>query len=46
MGREDIDVYQGSEGPLCQPLHLAPSIHGESGLEGADLKQSEKKPIQ
>ena len=37
VGRTDIPVAAGAAGPLVRPLHVASEVHGESGLEGADL---------
>ena len=33
----NVDVYPGAQKPLDRPLHNAPDIHGESGLDGTDL---------
>jgi pyrimidine-specific ribonucleoside hydrolase len=38
-GRTDIPVAAGAAGPLVRPLHVARDVHGESGLEGADLPE-------
>ena len=46
IDREEIQVYRGSAFPLCGKLEVAPEIHGESGLEGAQLKQSQKKALE
>lgn len=32
-----IPVYEGAGKPLKRSVHLAPSIHGESGLDGTNL---------
>lgn len=37
IGREDIPVRRGAERPLLSELHVAANIHGESGLDGAEL---------
>ncbi len=37
VGRTEIPVAAGAAGPLVRPLHVASEVHGESGLEGADL---------
>ncbi|MEX1169085.1 MAG: nucleoside hydrolase [Chloroflexota bacterium] len=39
VGRTDIPVASGAEGPLVRPLHVASNVHGASGLEGADLPE-------
>lgn len=36
-GREDIPVYAGSSKPILRPVEVAPSIHGDSGLDGVEL---------
>lgn len=36
-GRADLAVYAGCPRPLLRPLETATEIHGESGLEGANL---------
>lgn len=36
-GRSDIPVARGAAGPLLKELRTAPSVHGESGLDGAEL---------
>lgn len=33
----NIPVVQGLEKPICRSLTIAPEIHGETGLDGADL---------
>ncbi len=45
-GREDIPVCQGSAKPLVKPLVTAAAVHGESGLDGADLPPSGIVPMQ
>lgn len=37
MGIEGVPVARGCEKPLCRNLRIAAEIHGESGLDGADL---------
>jgi pyrimidine-specific ribonucleoside hydrolase len=37
LGRPDVPVAAGAALPLVRPLETAPEVHGESGLEGADL---------
>jgi pyrimidine-specific ribonucleoside hydrolase len=36
-GRTDIPVAAGADRPLVRTLRAAPEVHGESGLEGAEL---------
>jgi pyrimidine-specific ribonucleoside hydrolase len=38
-GREDVPVAQGSPKPLRRELIIADYVHGESGLDGADLPE-------
>lgn len=38
-GRADVPVHAGCPGPILKPLVTASHIHGESGLEGADLPE-------
>lgn len=44
-GREDIPVCQGASKPLVKSLVTAASVHGESGLDGAELPSSPKVPV-
>ena len=39
IGRTDIPVARGSDAPLLRELVAAEFIHGESGLEGAELPE-------
>ena len=39
INREDIPVYKGCQKPILGELTTAPQFHGESGLEGPDLKE-------
>ncbi len=43
MAKLDIPVFAGSEKPLLREQIVAPNIHGESGLEGANLPEPTKK---
>ncbi|MGV8882811.1 MAG: nucleoside hydrolase [Rhodoglobus sp.] len=43
-GREDVPVAQGAPGPLRRPLIIADYVHGESGLDGADLPEPTAAP--
>lgn len=41
-----VDVYPGADKPIKRPLEVAPSIHGESGLDGTKLlPKPVKKPV-
>ena len=42
--REEIPVAQGAPGPLRRALIIAESIHGKSGLDGADLPEPTTVP--
>ena len=46
LGRTDVPVAAGAAAPLLRPLEIADDVHGESGLDGADLPepQSERPP--
>ncbi|AEX85787.1 uridine nucleosidase [Marinitoga sp. 1135] len=43
MGKINVPVFQGSAKPLIRDQIVAPDIHGESGLEGANLPLPTKK---
>ncbi len=38
----DVPVCAGASKPLFRDLEIAPSVHGESGLDGPELVQSQK----
>jgi purine nucleosidase len=38
-GRPDIPVYAGCPAPMVRPLMTAEYVHGETGLDGADLPE-------
>ena len=38
-GRPDIPVYAGCPGPMVRKLITAEYVHGETGLDGADLPE-------
>lgn len=44
IGKTDIPVYAGHEGPLVHPLVTAPQFHGESGMDGPVLPDPKIKP--
>jgi pyrimidine-specific ribonucleoside hydrolase len=39
LGRTDVPVAAGAAAPLIRPLEIADDVHGESGLDGADLPE-------
>ncbi|MDR1795650.1 MAG: nucleoside hydrolase [Erysipelotrichaceae bacterium] len=41
LKRTDIPVAKGAEKPLVRDLIIAPQVHGESGLDGADLPKGD-----
>lgn len=38
-GREDVPVFAGCERPLVRPLVTAEYVHGDTGLDGANLPE-------
>lgn len=46
LGRPDVPVAAGASQPLVRALETAPEVHGDSGLDGADLPEplSEVRP--
>lgn len=38
-GRADVPVFAGCPGPMVRPLKTAEYVHGETGLDGADLPE-------
>jgi pyrimidine-specific ribonucleoside hydrolase len=45
VGRTDIPVAAGAAAPLKRTLRVAANVHGESGLDGPDLREPTTKPI-
>lgn len=43
--RPDVPVAAGASHPLSGPLHTAPHVHGESGLEGPPLPPAASEPV-
>jgi inosine-uridine nucleoside N-ribohydrolase len=43
-GRTDVPVAAGANRPLMRELHVAADIHGETGLEGAELPPPSREP--
>jgi Inosine-uridine nucleoside N-ribohydrolase len=41
INREDVPLFRGSDAPLVRPLKVADDIHGNSGLDGADLPEAD-----
>jgi pyrimidine-specific ribonucleoside hydrolase len=44
-GRPDVPVAAGARHPLRGPLHTAPHVHGESGLEGPALPAAASEAV-
>jgi purine nucleosidase/pyrimidine-specific ribonucleoside hydrolase len=44
-GIRDVPIAAGAAGPLVGRLRTAPHVHGESGLEGAELGGAEDVPL-
>lgn len=44
LGRPDVPVAAGLAEPLARPLEIAREVHGESGLDGADLPEPASAP--
>ena len=44
-GRADVPVAAGADRPLMRELHVAADIHGETGLEGAELPPPSRPPL-
>jgi pyrimidine-specific ribonucleoside hydrolase len=45
VGRTDVPVAMGAAAPLIRPLRVAEWVHGESGLDGADLPEPVTSPV-
>jgi pyrimidine-specific ribonucleoside hydrolase len=43
--RPDIPVAAGAAHPMVGPLHTAAHVHGESGLDGAELPPAASEPV-
>lgn len=41
LGADAVPVFRGSSRPLVASLHHAPYVHGEDGLAGADLPETD-----
>lgn len=44
VGRDDVPVFTGAGAPLVRPLEGAEDVHGEGGLGGAELEESDALP--
>jgi inosine-uridine nucleoside N-ribohydrolase len=44
-GRTDVPVAAGADRPLRRPLRTAANVHGESGLDGPELPEPSKRPV-
>ena len=42
---KDIPVAMGADTPMRRPITIAPSVHGDSGLDGPTIPQSPQKPL-
>ena len=48
LGRNDVPVAAGAQRPLVRERHHAGQVHGETGLDGADLpppSRPERTPV-
>ena len=45
-GRADVPVAAGADRPFMRELHVAADIHGETGLEGAELGPPSRAPME
>lgn len=43
VGRDDVRVYKGCEQPLIRKQYTAEYVHGDTGIDGADIPPSSKK---
>lgn len=43
VGRDDVPVYRGCELPLIQTQYTAEYVHGETGIDGAEIPPSPRK---
>ena len=44
IGKE-IPLAMGADQPMSRDLTIAPSVHGDSGLDGPELPQPTQKPL-
>lgn len=45
INMDNIPVYKGAKEPLVRKIHIAEDIHGETGLNGCELPETDQKPI-
>jgi inosine-uridine nucleoside N-ribohydrolase len=45
VGRDDIPVAVGADGPLLREPFVAAYVHGETGLDGPDLPPPQREPL-
>ena len=45
VGATDVPVARGAAGPLCGELELGNYVHGASGLDGPELPDPDRKPV-
>jgi purine nucleosidase/pyrimidine-specific ribonucleoside hydrolase len=45
VGRGDVSVAAGAPRPLVRAAHVAADVHGESGLEGANMPPAAGEPL-
>src|SRR3954447_10291706 len=45
VGRGDVPVAVGAEGPLVRTRDVAAHVHGESGMDGPELPPAQGKPV-
>ena len=43
-GRSDVPVYRGCELPLLRAQYTAEYVHGDTGIDGADIPRSSRSP--
>ena len=43
VGRDDVPVYKGCDLPLIRPQYTAEYVHGDSGIDGADIPPSARE---
>jgi purine nucleosidase/pyrimidine-specific ribonucleoside hydrolase len=45
VGRADVPVAAGAERPLVREQHVAADVHGETGLDGAEMGPPSREPV-
>jgi inosine-uridine nucleoside N-ribohydrolase len=45
VGRDDIPVAAGADGPILRDPFVAAHVHGETGLDGPDLPPPQREPL-